>query len=275
MKKKKIAMKIFNIVFGAIVLMIVVFPIYMMISNSFKPTLIIRSNPPKFLFKPTLLHYEKIIKQGGFLGYFGNSFIVASIATFVSVALGSLAAYGLAIMKSKWGNKISNFLIFSKLVPTITIMIPLYVLLDKAGLLGTYVGPILAHVSLNAPFVTWLVLGFIRDIPNELFESGKLDGCNRIQVFWKVILPLLKPAIGSSILLVMQFSWNELMYAMQYTNINTYTLTVGISKFVGAISVDWGQSSAAATIVMLPIILVGFILQKYMVSGLTAGAVKG
>ena len=123
--------------------------------------------------------------------------------------------------------------------------------------------------------MAWLVLGFIRDIPGDLFEAGKLDGCTRMQVFWKIVFPLLSPAIGSALLLVMQYSWNELLFSMQYTNLHTYTLTVGVSRFVGAISVDWGQSSAAATIVMVPIIIAGFFLQKYLVSGLTAGEVKG
>lgn len=272
---KKSAIVCGKVLFGLLVVLTVVFPIYMIVSNSFKPTLLIRKMPPQFFFPLTLQHYVKILKQGNFLSYFGNSFIIAMSTTVISIVLGSLAAYGLAIMKSNWGNRISTFLLFSKLVPTITIMIPLYIILDKVHLLGTYVGPILAHVSVNAPFVAWLVLGFIRDIPGDLFEAGKLDGCTRMQVFWKIVFPLLSPAIGSALLLVMQYSWNELLFSMQYTNLHTYTLTVGVSRFVGAISVDWGQSSAAATIVMVPIIIAGFFLQKYLVSGMTAGAVKG
>lgn len=273
--RKKYLISMGKVIFGIIVVLVVIFPIFMMVSNSIKPTLLIRKTPPQFLFVPTLQHYIKILKQGNFLSYFLNSLIVASSSTVISIVLGSFAAYGLAIMKSGWGNRISTFLLCSKLVPTITIMIPLYIILDKVQLLGTYAGPVLAHVSVNAPFVAWLVLGFIRDLPKDLFEAGKLDGCTRMQVFWKVVFPLLSPAIGSALLLVMQYSWNELLFSMQFTNLHTYTLTVGVSRFVGAISVDWGQSSAAATIVMVPIIIVGFFLQRYLVSGLTAGAVKG
>ena len=180
---KKSAIVCGKVLFGLLVVLTVVFPIYMIVSNSFKPTLLIRKMPPQFFFPLTLQHYVKILKQGNFLSYFGNSFIIAMSTTVISIVLGSLAAYGLAIMKSNWGNRISTFLLFSKLVPTITIMIPLYIILDKVHLLGTYVGPILAHVSVNAPFVAWLVLGFIRDIPGDLFEAGKLDGCTRMQVF--------------------------------------------------------------------------------------------
>lgn len=274
MRKRKLA-TIGKIIFGILVITIAILPVYMIVSNSFKPTLLIRKIPPEFVFKPTLTHYKKILEQGGFLSYFKNSLIVALISTAISVFAGALAAYGLAIMKSDWANKITGFLTFSKLLPTITIMIPLYVMLDKVQLLGGFFGVILSHISINAPFTTWLVLGFIQDLPQDLFDAAKLDGCTRMKVFWRIVFPLLSPAIGSAVLLSLQYSWNELLFAMQFTNMESYTLTVGVSRFVGAISVDWGQSSAAATIVMIPIILVGFFLQKYLASGLTAGAVKG
>lgn len=273
--KKKTRTRILQIVFGVVVFAFAILPVYMIVSSSLKPTLLIRKMPPEFVFEPTLTHYLKIFKQGSFLSYFKNSLIVAVTSTAVSILIGSLAAYGLAIMKSDWANRITGFLTFSKLLPAITIMIPLYVMLDKVQLLGGFVGVILSHIAINAPFTTWLVLGFIQDLPQDLFEAAKLDGCTRMKIFWKVVLPLLSPAIGSAVLLSLQYSWNELMFAMQFTSMKSYTLTVGVSRFVGAISVDWGQSSAAATVVMLPIILVGFFLQKYLVSGLTAGAVKG
>lgn len=273
--KKKTRVAIGKVLFGVVVFAFALIPVYMIVSSSLKPTLLIRKMPPEFLFKPTLTHYLKILKQGNFLSYFKNSLIVAVTSTAISILIGSLAAYGLAIMKSNWANRITGFLTFSKLLPAITLMIPLYVMLDKVQLLGGFFGVILSHIAINAPFVAWLVLGFIQDLPQDLFEAAKLDGCTRMKIFWRVVLPLLSPAIGSAVLLSLQYSWNELLFAMQFTNMQSYTLTVGVSKFVGAISVDWGQSSAAATVVMLPIILVGFFLQKYLVSGLTAGAVKG
>lgn len=266
---------ILKILFGAVVFAFALIPVYMIVSSSLKPTLLIRKMPPEFIFKPTLTHYLKVLNQGSFLAYFKNSVIVACVSTFISVLIGSLAAYGLAIMKSNLANKITGFLTFSKLLPAITLMIPLYVMLDKVQLLGGYFGVILSHIAINAPFVAWMVLGFIQDLPQDLFDAAKLDGCTRMKIFWRIVFPLLSPAIGSAVLLSLQYSWNELLFAMQFTNMKSYTLTVGISKFVGAISVDWGQSSAAATIVMLPIILVGFFLQKYLVRGLTGGAVKG
>jgi multiple sugar transport system permease protein len=117
--------------------------------------------------------------------------------------------------------------------------------------------------------------GFIADIPDELIESAGIMGCSRMKTFRCIIFPLLKPAIASAVILVMQDSWNELIFSLQLTNINTYPLTVGIARYVGAVSVDWGKCSAAATITMIPIIVIGFFMQKHLVSGMTSGAIKG
>jgi ABC-type glycerol-3-phosphate transport system permease component len=251
-----------------------VIPVYIIVSNSFKPTLLIKESPPVFFFEPTLSHYAKVLGDNDFAKYFLNSLIVALATTVISVIGGALGAYGLVTSKSRWARAASNIMLLGKLVPAIAILIPFYAILKFVGLNGTYMGPILAHSSVNLPFVVWLMLSFMSDIPKELFESSYLDGATRMQTFWKIIFPMLMPAIGSAIILSMQFSWNELLYSLQLTNMNSYTLPVGIGRFVGAVSVDWGKSSAAAAITMLPIIIVGFFMQKYLVSGLTAGAVK-
>jgi multiple sugar transport system permease protein len=252
-----------------------VVPIYLIVSNSFKPTLDIKAVPPKLFFSPTLNHYSKAFLNGEFSTYFFNSLMIASMTTAISIMFGSLGAYGLLIAKSRWASVASNFMLLGKLVPAITILIPFFLILNFAGLNGTYAGPILAHSSVNLPFVIWLMLGFMKDIPKELFESSIIDGSRRMQTFWKIVFPMLRPALGSAIILAMQFSWNELVFSLQLTSMDSYTLPVGIGKFVGAVSVDWGKSSAAASITMVPIIIVGFLMQKYLVSGLTAGAVKG
>jgi len=251
-----------------------VIPVFLIISNSFKPTLLIKSNPPVLFFKVTLQHYIKVLGDGEFIGYFKNSLIIAVMTTVISVIGGAMGAYGLILTRSRWVRAISNFMLLGKLVPAIAILIPLYSILKGVNLNGTYVGPILAHSSSNLPFVVWLMLSFMSDISRELFESSYLDGATRMQTFWKIVFPMLLPATGSAVILSMQYSWNELVYSLQLTSMDSYTLPVGIGRFVGSVSVDWGKSSAAATITMVPIILVGFMMQKYLVTGLTAGAVK-
>jgi len=250
-------------------------PIYILISNSFKKTLDIKKMPPDLIFTPTLANFQKIFELDNFGKYFTNSLIIAVSTMVITITLGSLAAYGMKLFKSNIGQKLSNIMLLGKLVPTITILIPLYIMFNRVGITGTYFGPILAHSATTLPFITWLLASFIRNIPNELLEAATVMGCSRVKAFFLVIFPLLKPAVASAVILTMQFSWNELMYALQLTNLKTYTLTVGIAKYAGAVSVEWGKCSAAATITIIPIILIGFFMQKYLVTGITAGAVKG
>lgn len=252
-----------------------ILPVYIIISNSIKPTLDITAVPPKLLFEPTWSHYQNALRNGDFLVYFKNSIIITCITTVLCVIGGAMGAYGLLIMKSRVGKQASSFLLIGKLVPSITVLIPFYTILVMLGIHKTFIGVILAHCSLNLPFIVWLILGFMRDTPMEILESATIDGATRMQAFWRIMMPILKPALGSSLILTFQCSWNELLYALQLTTMKSYTLQVGISRFTGALTVDWGKCSAAATIGMLPVILIGFAMQKYLIAGMTAGSVKG
>jgi multiple sugar transport system permease protein len=250
-------------------------PVYMIISNSFRKTLDIKQMPPKIFFMPTITHYERLFNVDRFGLFFKNSIVISVSVTILSIALGSMAAYGLKISRSNMGRRISNALLLGKMVPSITILIPLFIIMNKLYFTGTYIAPILTLCSIELPFVTWLMAGFIADIPNELLESASIVGCSRMKSFFIIIMPMLKPPIASAVILVMQSSWNELLFSLQLTNYYTYPITVGIARYVGAISVDWGKSSAAGTIAMVPIIVIGFFLQKYLVGGMTSGAIKG
>ncbi len=274
-KSKALMARIVIYLFLALFIVWTVVPVYIIMSNSFRRTIEIKQMPPKLIFTPTLDHYEKILTLDRFGIYFRNSAIISVSVTCLTIMLGSMAAYGLKIFKSRIGKRISNLLLLGKMVPSITILIPLFIMMNRARLTGTFIAPILTLSCLSLPFVTWLMTGFIADIPSELIEAASLEGCTRMRIFRIIIVPLLKPAIASVIILVMQSSWNELLFSLQLTNLSTYPLTVGVARYVGAVSVDWGKCSAAATITVLPIIIIGFFMQKYLVSGMTAGAVKG
>ncbi|MDF1567603.1 MAG: carbohydrate ABC transporter permease [Spirochaetaceae bacterium] len=274
LNKSRWSLRLLNYLFLIVILVITLVPVYVIMTNAFRQTLDIKKMPPELFFKPTLVHFQRIIQYDNFLKYFLNSTIIAVTVTVTTIGLGTLTAYGLKLFKSRLGERLSNFLLLGKLVPSITILIPLFVMLNRVRLTGTYVGPILAHSAMGLPFVTWMMASFVRDIPNEILESACVEGSSRMRTFYKIIFPMLTPAIASAVILIMQFSWNELMFSLQLTNIKTYPLTVGIARYVGAVSVDWGKSSVAATIAMVPIICIGFAMQKYLVSGMTAGAVK-
>ncbi|MFD0681186.1 MULTISPECIES: carbohydrate ABC transporter permease [unclassified Paenibacillus] len=250
-------------------------PIALVISNSFKREMDIFTKVPKLFFTPTMDNYVNVFLKGDFSSYFSNSALVAIVSTFIAIIFGTLAAYGLVGFSSRWSGTIANGFLLGKLVPAISMLLPLFTLVRVSGLLGTLTGPIIAHAALNLPFIIWLMMGFIRDVPTELSDAAKIDGCTPMQTFWKIIVPIILPGMAAAFILAMQYSWNELLFSMQLTSMDTYTLPVGISTFVGAISVDWGKSSAAATITMLPMIIIGFFVQKYIATGTTSGAVKG
>jgi len=250
-------------------------PVYLVVSNSFRKTLDISTMPPQLFFTPIFTHYQRLLSLDNFGRYFVNSVIIAVSVTATVITLGTLAGYGMRLFRSRIGARFTNLLLLGKLVPAITVVIPLFVMLNRLGLTGTYLGPILAHAAMTLPFNTWLMTGFIRDIPGELLEAGKVEGCTRMQIFKRIVFPLLAPAVASAVILSLTFSWNELLFSLQLTSVDTYPLPVGVARYVGAVSVDWGKTSAAATIAVVPIILAGFFLQKYLVSGMTAGAVKG
>jgi multiple sugar transport system permease protein len=250
-------------------------PVALIILNSFKKAKDIFTATPTLVFKPTLDNYVNAFTKANFGLYYLNSTIVALVSTVIVIVVGTFAAYALTSFRLRWANTIAAGFLVAKLVPTISILLPLFVIINAVGLRGTLGGPIIAHAALNLPFVVWLMMGFIRDVPRDLAQAAMIDGCSRMQTFWKVIFPIILPGVAAAFVLSMQYSWNELLFSLQLTTLDTYTLPVGIASFVGSISVDWGLSSAAATATMVPLIIVGFFVQKYIAQGTTGGAVKG
>mgnify|MGYP002562698290 CR=1 FL=1 len=273
--KTKWYFKALRILLVAVMVLAAVVPVYIVVSNAFRRTLDIKRMPPELIFTPVWTHFERVLSVDNFARYFLNSLVIAGSTTVLVILVGTLAAYGLRLFKSKLGIRLSNIMMLGKLVPSITILIPLYIMLNKLQWTGLYISPILAHMAISVPFVTWLMRGFIEDIPAELLESATEMGCSRMKAFFLVLLPMLMPAVASAVILTMQSSWNELLFSLTLTNIKTYPLTVAVARFTGAMSVDWGKCSAAATITLTPIVVLGFFMQKYLVTGMTAGAVKG
>jgi multiple sugar transport system permease protein len=272
---KKWLVNLLKIIALALFLLWTIGPILLVILTSLKNQKDIFTVPPTFIFRPTLDNYSRALVAGDFARYFVNSGFVALVSSLLSVGLGTFCAYALVSLRVRFASLIAQLFLLGKLVPAITMLLPLFALLNMVGLLGTFVGPILAHTAINLPFVIWLIMGFIRDLPEDLEAAALVDGCTAMQAFWKIVVPLVLPGLAASMILSAQFSWNELVFALQLTNLDTYTLPVGISKFVGSISVDWGKSSAAATLTMVPMIIIGFFIQKYIAKGTTGGAVKG
>jgi multiple sugar transport system permease protein len=250
-------------------------PIVLVVLNSFKRAKDIFTTTPRLWFTPTLENYVNALTKANFGLYYLNSIFVAFISTAVVILIGAFAAYALTSFRLRAANIIANGFFLGKLVPVVSMLLPLFVMINGVGLRGTLAGPIIAHIALNLPFVVWLMMGFLRDVPPELQQAAMIDGCTRMQTFWKVLVPVILPGIAAAFILSTQYSWNELLFSLQLTTLDTYTVPVGIAGFVGSISVDWGLSSAAATAAMIPPIILGFFVQKYIASGTIGGSVKG
>ncbi len=236
-------------------------PVLLIILNSFKRKLDIFTNPPSLVFEPTFSNYQKIFLTDDYFSYYRNSIAVTGMTTILSILFGLLAAYGIVHFGLRHAKSVANVFLWVKMVPPITMLLPMYAVLTYLDLQGTYIGPVLAHTSLNLAFVIWLFMSQLKDVPSEIIDAATVDGCTPMQTLRLVIVPIVLPGIAACTVLTAQYSWNELLFVLQLTDLNTYTLPVGISKLVGELGGDWGKSSAAATVTMVPIILIGFFVQ--------------
>lgn len=220
---------------------------------------------------------KKREKDGAlFWRYLMNSIFVAAVTTFLGMLLACTAAY--AFSRFRFPGRQTGLMSFlvSQMFPGTLMMIPLYILMSRLGLLDSLLGLSLVYSTTAIPFCVWMLKGYFDTIPKEIEEAALIDGASRTLIFWKIMLPLARPAIAVTALFSFMTAWNEFILAATFMNQETsYTLPVMLQKFVGEKSTDWGHFAAGAILVSLPIIFLFFVLQKHLVSGLTAGGVKG
>ena len=258
-----------------VVSIIVLFPIYVMIATSYKARVQTFSMPPVWLFTPTLKHYEAVIVKGHFVRYLLNSIVVATSTVFISIIVGGFAAYGLVRFAFLGKRVVSIATLLLRMVPPAVMIIPLYILWTKLGIMNTRTGLILAYVALSLSFSIWILRSFMMEIPVEIEESALIDGCSELDIFFRIILPLIKPGIAVASIFVFRIAWNEFIISLILTNRYTRTLPVAISMRMTELGVQWGEITAIAVIVALPAFIFTFFSARSIIRGLTAGAVKG
>ncbi len=264
-----------NIVFFLLVLSILVFflaPFLWMVMNSFKTPLQIVKMPPDFIFTPTLANYQNVFSTQNFGNFILNSTIIGSGSTFFGLVLGLPAAYAIARYK-QYG--IATAILIARMVPGITFLLPLFILFRQFQMIDTYQSLILAHMLVALPFIVWVMVPFFESIPQELEEAARVDGASILQSFIRIILPISGPGIVTSAILAFVFSWNNFMFSIQLAPNRTRTVPVAIYNFIAYAQIDWGGLMAAAVTITLPILILALVTQRYVVRGLTAGAVKG
>jgi multiple sugar transport system permease protein len=231
--------------------------------------------PPTIIFEPTLKYHIQVWTENDFVFYLMNSLIISAGTVFISVPAGSLAAYALSRIPRRSAGPILSALFTIRMFPHMLLAIPFFVMGTFLNMIDTYPLLILALVAINQPFTIWLMHGFFLEIPRDLDEAAAIDGCSNWQAFRIVILPLARPGMTVAALFSLLLSYNEFLFALVLTGTDTKTLPVAIASFGGEDISSWSLSAAGAVGIMLPIVLVMLVLQRHLVRGLTAGAVKG
>lgn len=250
----------------------VVFPFVWMVLASLKTQVQMMDMSKLLVFRPTIENYRQVFGEYSFIRPLGNSLIIAIASTVLGLGLGLPAAYSIARFRLY---RLGVVLLVTRIIPGLTFLVPWYIFFARLRLIDTYTSLILAHLLLGLPLIAWIMIPYFESLPPELEDSARVDGCNNYQSFWYVILPLGGPGIFTAMMLALIYSWNNFMFALALSGYRTKTLTVAIFNFVEYAEINWGGLMAAAVLITLPVIVISFVMQRYVVQGLTAGAIKG
>jgi len=250
-----------------------IFPILVMLSTSLKTQSQVFSGNFSFFMVPTFENYRSVL-EGRFLGYLGNSIVVSVIATILTLVFGTMCAYSISRFRFSGRSPIAMGTLLVRTIPPAVLAIPVYFILTPLHLDGL-AGLTISYIALNLPFTIWLLYGFIEQVPTELEEAATVDGCGPYRLFFTLILPLLKPGLAAAAIFTFRIAWNELVLASILTNRTSRTLPYGVYLFITDVGIDWGQLMAAGMLVALPPLIFTFVAAQQIITGLTAGAVKG
>jgi ABC-type glycerol-3-phosphate transport system permease component len=259
---------------AAVVTFLFVAPVLWMVTTAFKTTNQAFSPQVQWFFTPTLDNFVAILSGSRFVFALANSLQVSLISSFVAILLASGIAYPLARFDFKGKNSIAGTILSLRIVPPIVTIIPLFLVMRTIGLNGTLLAIIALHVFMNLPLAVWLLRGFFEDVPKEIEEAAQIDGLGHIATFVRIVLPLAMPGVAATALLCFVFSWNEFLFASILSNAGSQTLTVALTQYVTPVGTQWTLIMAAGTLVAIPVWIAALSAQKYLVRGLTFGAVK-
>lgn len=257
----------------AIFSIIIVLPLAWTVRTSLAPEILAYEIPPKMFFRPTLNNYLSIFRENKFHVHFLNSVLVSLAVTFLSITLASFSGYALA--KYKTGGNVTKFLILStQMLPPIVLVIPLFLIFLRLNLVNTRTGLVISYLAFNLPFLTWILMGFFESVPRELEEAALIDGANRLISFLKIVLPIASPGILAAAILSFIMCWNEFLFALILTGAETSTVPVALAALQTQRGVLIGKLSAGVILGITPIVLMSFFIQKYLIRGLSFGALK-
>jgi ABC-type glycerol-3-phosphate transport system permease component len=277
-KLRQKALYLFCLIATLIVALISIFPLLWMLSTSFKPYDEVYASPPTLLpVRSTLKNYSELLTLTHFPVYFWNSTLVAGSATVLSVIIGAFGAYSVSRLRSRAARYFSRLVLITYMFPRILLVIPLFVIIIKIGLTNTRIGLALTYVTFTLPFALWMLRSYFDAIPIELEEAAMVDGASRWRTFCLIVLPLALPGMIATSIFSFITAWNEYLFALVFISSDSYrTLPLGIAILFGGTGMfSWGMLMAASVFVTVPVIIFFVFIQKRLISGYMAGAVKG
>ncbi|NOX89126.1 MAG: carbohydrate ABC transporter permease [Calditrichaeota bacterium] len=250
-------------------------PYIWQVATSLKPTAELANVPPILPTRIDWSHYKVVLGSSDFRHFILNSFIVATLTSFLAFAAGSLTSFVTAHFRFKSKPLLLSLILAVSMFPPIAIVSPLFLMIKAVHLRDTYWALILPYSSFALPFMVWTLHNFFKKIPEEIMEAARLDGCSHWQLYSRIVLPLSRPAIFTTSILVFIFAWNEFVFALTFTATpKAQTIPVGIALFPGVYEIPWGDIAAATIVVTIPLIILVTVFERQIISGLTAGAVK-
>jgi len=257
-----------------IVLVFFLFPPVWLVLTSLKTYKDAFAMPPVLFFRPTFASYLQILTDGKFVWYAVHSTVVAFGSTAISLLVGTPAAYALAKMRFRWSHDLSLFILGSRIAPPIMTLFPLYLIFFHVHLLDNLLALVITYVAVELSLVIWMLETFFEDVPDEIREAALVDGTSEVGAFLRIMLPLVRSGLAATAILSLIQAWNEFLFALVLTGSNSSTLPVGITSFLTFQGTEWGPLTAAGTLVMIPMLIFGLLVQKPLVRGMTLGAVK-
>ena len=266
------SLQILNTVLLVLAGCVVMVPTLWMVASSFKQSFEVTAYPPTIIFTPTLDNYAALSETTPFLHYAFNSMIVTTASTALGLLLGAPAAFVASWTRITWPAIVT---LVARMAPGTLFLLPWYVMFRQVDMIGSYWSLILTHAVITMPIVIWVLIPFFDNIPRSVYEAAQVDGCSPARVFWRIALPLVTAGLAVSAILAFVFSWNYFLFALVLSNSDTKTLIAASFNFIGEGSTNWGALMAAATLIALPPLILAVIVQRWLISGLTLGAVKG